>query len=820
MNNIVKKKILVLGFYDRDNLGDECYKIAFTKIFGNYTLIFSCTDDVIFIPHDINTIIVGGGDIINSYFMSKVLLLLKDFKGNVYAFSVGIPYTNDGLQFLNIFDHVYLRSFKDYEIARSHIGSRNVTFLPDASVVFTTSNNPSPNNTPKKVGICLAQPLFYNNPNAHQILNNLCSVLSNFNYEYHLLAFNDSNSPRESDLVLNEKVYYMLQSKNVSVVNHTEKFSAYDMLQFFDQMDFLICMRYHSVMYSLIKQKQYIPLYVSSKIDKLLFDYPNKYVYKLPVNDTDQPTSLDENKLFNLIQGIINDPQPTPTLVVPHYFKSVNLLKKKEIMMKTNIDSLECTLLKCKKQLSRYFNITISDYDKLIHKRGKCCILHHDHINVARLVTFIITGNIQNPYVWGLSENMLKDDFCFFDALYYIWKDSSIMVTDFVPEQYYPVVTIEREIFVDIDYIFQNNFASYHRSGWAYALGGLMNINCSQLQRKSDLLLDTYVDRSFHWGLDTLCEVGILPYTKQWAGIIHHTYDTTHSTYNCVQLFKNETFLASLNTCKCLIALTSYLGDQIKTSLESCGFHDIPVNVINHPMEFVSNMFTIEKFVNNKDRKLVQIGAWLRRPFSIYELVLYPNPLNISKCALKGKDMDQYFPSDNFIDRLKDFLNINSTSVCDDNYDFICRDHEFDFICRDISKSHPNSVNKYNNGLYERICSQISSVHTIEKLCNNEYDELLSENIVFLDLVDCSAVNTVLEILVRNTPLIINRHPAVEEILGQDYPGFYSNLLDVVSIVGNINKITEITVYISNLDKSKFTLDHFVQNVQNCLVDQ
>ena len=106
----------------------------------------------------------------------------------------------------------------------------------------------------------------------------------------------------------------------------------------------------------------------------------------------------------------------------------------------------------------------------------------------------------------------------------------------------------------------------------------------------------------------------------------------------------------------------------------------------------------------------------------------------------------------------------------------------------------------------------------IEKLNNDEYDQLLSENIVFLDLVDCSAVNTVLEILVRNTPLIVNRHPAVEEILGESYPGFYENLSEAALLLSDINKITDMYNYLEKLDKKRYTLDHFVNEVQKlCL---
>ena len=57
-----------------------------------------------------------------------------------------------------------------------------------------------------------------------------------------------------------------------------------------------------------------------------------------------------------------------------------------------------------------------------------------------------------------------------------------------------------------------------------------------------------------------------------------------------------------------------------------------------------------------------------------------------------------------------------------------------------------------------------------------EYDDLLTNNIVFVDLFDASANNTVLECIVRRTPIIINNIGAVSEYLGKDYPLYFENL--------------------------------------------
>ena len=58
-----------------------------------------------------------------------------------------------------------------------------------------------------------------------------------------------------------------------------------------------------------------------------------------------------------------------------------------------------------------------------------------------------------------------------------------------------------------------------------------------------------------------------------------------------------------------------------------------------------------------------------------------------------------------------------------------------------------------------------------------EYDQLLEKNIVFIELIDASANNTILECIVRNTPIIVNKIEPVVEYLGDDYPLYFENLI-------------------------------------------
>jgi hypothetical protein len=113
----------------------------------------------------------------------------------------------------------------------------------------------------------------------------------------------------------------------------------------------------------------------------------------------------------------------------------------------------------------------------------------------------------------------------------------------------------------------------------------------------------------------------------------------------------------------------------------------------------------------------------------------------------------------------------------------------------------------------------------MEYLDNDEYDELMTENIVFINLVDASAVNTIIECIVRTTPIVVNKHPAVVELLGNDYPLYFKQSSDYNSINIDINKmiqddklIRKAHKYLKSMDKSGFSISSFVDEFKNILV--
>lgn len=87
-------------------------------------------------------------------------------------------------------------------------------------------------------------------------------------------------------------------------------------------------------------------------------------------------------------------------------------------------------------------------------------------------------------------------------------------------------------------------------------------------------------------------------------------------------------------------------------------------------------------------------------------------------------------------------------------------------------------------------------------------------NIVFLKLIDCSACIAVIECIMRETPVIVNRHVALEEILGKDYPGFFDTYVEAQKILNSMQAILCCHEHLKRIDKSRFSLEKFLKDLR------
>jgi hypothetical protein len=113
----------------------------------------------------------------------------------------------------------------------------------------------------------------------------------------------------------------------------------------------------------------------------------------------------------------------------------------------------------------------------------------------------------------------------------------------------------------------------------------------------------------------------------------------------------------------------------------------------------------------------------------------------------------------------------------------------------------------------ERLAAR-GGVRIVPRVSDDEYDRLLATSVLFLQLADASAVSTLVECIVRGTPILVNPLPAVVEYLGEGYPLYYEDPTDAARKLRDDGLLEESSRYLRGLPlQAALTLDGFVDNV-------
>jgi polysaccharide pyruvyl transferase WcaK-like protein len=883
--------IYIIGYFNHYNIGDEQYKITFNYIFetylpnkDNYCIKYIDCDllkNIDIIEEDI--IIIGGGDILNNYFVNQIIKKFIANQNKIIAVSVGLPYTSmlTDTNKLCILDYLYIRTNQDIDLFNNFINPIKISYLPDISYYLLNCKLTNPTfiyqefykklSLIKKKKICISLNRHIYNiktfDNYKKIIKNFSDFviyLINKNYHIVFLPFNTSNSINnydlimENDILIHTDVINELKPELIdNITNINFALDTMEIINLYDLFYLSIPMRFHACLFSIYKKVPLLPIFTQRKIKNLLLDINWEFEYKLPANDKDIPTNLDANILINLFEEIIKKNNLKDKLID----LCENLFKK---YLDLNIPTL---IQKITKEYEKESIIKQSNFDDKINKLfiklqnlavryGYRDFREVDNQNIKTLIvkitSYYLTNNLYSSYNYGLNIKMFDKNYNFDHIKEWKW-----IIKDYISKDLKPCNNPEG-IF-NLSYIEQSDDSKVHRFGWQYIYENIKYMN----NVNSELYFDLYLDRTFHWEKKVLKLIGVIPYKNPWVGFIHHTFDSTFSSYNNYNLLKDNDFIESLKCCKGLFVLSETLKNKL---IEELNKINIYINVYSfiHPSK-VSNIptFSYSKFKENKDKKIIHIGGWLRNIFSFYNLkiseyVLNKNNWNIfckdkkykfRKVAIKNLNMDNYFPDKKLFDNLKKIISdenkvniisncsqqyseyysspfdqnlrkeiIKSPQIYPDNSELLIESNPLHLLNQVMcSQNVEENINNWHKHFYEYANDICNTVEIIDRLENEEYDKILTENIVFINLVDASAVNTLIECLIRNTPIIINKHPAVIELLGNDYPLYYNiNDNNIMELLLNTN-IKKATIYLEKLDKSKFEISYFIKNLKNTI---
>lgn len=296
----------------------------------------------------------------------------------------------------------------------------------------------------------------------------------------------------------------------------------------------------------------------------------------------------------------------------------------------------------------------------------------------------------------------------------------------------------------------------HHRSGWSCALEALAPLLTSD---GTGILFESFLYRRFGRLLREGRSNGELPYQRPWVGVVHVPPSVprwAHYRYSPSYYFRLKTWQAGMPFCRGLITLSTRMKHWLQRRV------DVPVLGVKHPTQTPPVRFDYAKFLRNPDRRLIHVGWWLRRFVSLYRLRLR-SPRKSFLLPFADSEM---------------------------------RKRVLPIIERDLR--HHGAPPLHDWG-----------IELIDYQCQDSYDRLLSENIVFLHLYDTVANNAILECIARHTPVLVNRLPDVVEYLGPQYPLYFDDLDEAAAKAEDLDLIGQAHEYLRDMPEEDLTVESF-----------
>lgn len=336
-----------------------------------------------------------------------------------------------------------------------------------------------------------------------------------------------------------------------------------------------------------------------------------------------------------------------------------------------------------------------------------------------------------------------------------------ISVTDYIPRGCPPEWGNVNVQFNESHASGKLNFATQaavksHRGGWLQVLQSM-----SGLHNSSGVRCETFVESLFDWRRFDSEKNNIIPIKVPWVGFIHNPVNIPEWYGANWTGIGDQLFSESLESCIGMYTMSEYHADQLREHFPNMTFESI-LHPYDNDTEF--------KAWNQNSKQIVSVGWWLRKQASLYRLTLPDGWKKIKLWTYSQGSQPQQLVQERL------FKECDAIGI-----------PRIDVTTHDV------------NNLY--------------RIPDKEYDELLCNSVVFLDLWDTSANNTILECIQRQVPIIVKNHPAVREYLGDQYPLYFNELEEVHDLLSHVQQAHE---YLTKLKKTnKYTTNTFINNLKS-----
>lgn len=296
--------------------------------------------------------------------------------------------------------------------------------------------------------------------------------------------------------------------------------------------------------------------------------------------------------------------------------------------------------------------------------------------------------------------------------------------------------------------------ANQHRSGWPYVMHHI-----GQIESGRGILLDDFMERTVMYNPNRPMRV-----RAPWIAIAHHPscefdepfVNLYRRSQHHFQLHRFAGRSESLHQLQGMLMLSEHGARYART------FYGVPVKVLPHPTQLDVPEFDLLAFKRNPS--IVHVGWFLKNLMLPWQ-----------------------------IDSQKKFKKVY-------------------VVPNNLGRNFTNCLMNLR-GMWKELRPTWEDVERVGRLDNEDYDAMLSSSVVCCEFFDCSAANTVIESIARNSPLLVNRHPAVVEYLGEDYPLFFDDVAECTDLV-TFEKVEEAYLYLRGMDKEFLDIGYFMSRLK------
>lgn len=218
-------------------------------------------------------------------------------------------------------------------------------------------------------------------------------------------------------------------------------------------------------------------------------------------------------------------------------------------------------------------------------------------------------------------------------------------------------------------------------------------------------------------------------------------FDGEYSTRHLIQC---DAFREALPFMRLIVVFSRGLAAWLRAALHAATpTAPLPhIVALRHPIDPPTRHFHFGRFLANPIKAVVQVGYWQRRMCTIGELELAGRPAPGSTSPYR------------------------KVWLAGSEHAFDCRAAEMTAHAKEGVHGAPGTP-----------CPSFEDV-IVARVSTDGYDALLADNIVVLHLYGSVVNNTVLECILAGTPLLVNRLPAIVELLGEAYPLYADTAAD------------------------------------------